>query len=266
MANATAQVRKDAVRWNDNREFPRLPLKTLSAETTFYTGAMVGLNASGYHEKFDDTVEMVFAGLVRGREGNPAMAAATQGDPGHELDLWRPPFFQLAISGVAITDKGKPVYASDDQTGVLDASTRTYGNFVGIVEDLVYHTNLSAVSGIALIRACYDGVYGHERYKTARFLAATGTITLTKLDLGKTIYIQGTAIQTINLPAIAGCPAGSRLRFVKLSSNAVAATLDGSGAETIDGAATLATIDAQYDCATLVSDGDEWVVESRDIT
>ena len=46
MANATARVKKDAVRWNDGREFPKVPLETISAETTYYTGAMVGLLAA----------------------------------------------------------------------------------------------------------------------------------------------------------------------------------------------------------------------------
>ena len=266
MANATKKVNKEAVRWNDNREFPKVPLKTLTAETTFYTHAMIGQNVNGYHEKFDDTVELLFAGLVRGREGDPVMAVATQGDVNHELDLWRPPFFTLAISSVAITDKGKKVYASDDQTGTLDASTRTYGNFVGTVEDLIYISGLTAVSGMALVRACYDGTAGHAKYNTSRWLAATGTITLTKLDIGKTIVIINTAAQTINLPAVAGTQAGDWIKFIKKSTDAFAATLDGSGAEEIDSATTLTTIDAEHDCAWLVSDGTQWHVFSRDIT
>jgi len=42
-------------------------------------------------------------------------------------------------------------------------------------------------------------------------------------------------------------------------------TLDPDGAEQIDGAATLATIDAQYDCAHVVCTGTEWIVVDRDI-
>lgn len=265
MANATARVAKGSVRWNDNREFPKVPLKTITAETTYYTGAMVGLNVNGYHEKFDDTVEMVFAGLVRGREGNPVMAVATQGDAGHELDLHRPPFFELAISGVAITDLGKKVYASDDQTGVL-TNGGTYGNFVGTVESLLYVTGNSPVSGIALVRACYDGIAGHAKFNTARTLAATGAVTLTKLDLGKTIVLTNTAAQTVTLPAVAGTQAGDWLKFIKKSTDAFAVTLDGASSEEIDSSTTLATIDAEHDCATLVSDGTQWHVISRDIT
>ena len=56
------------------------------------------------------------------------------------------------------------------------------------------------------------------------------------------------------------------MTFLKTTSNAVAATLDGNAAETIDGATTLATIDAQFDTAILVSDGTQWIVVARDIT
>lgn len=256
MANATAKVNKNTVRWTD--EFYKRGLKTLSAETTFYTGAMIGLNADGYLAKFDDTVEMVFAGLVRGREGNPVMAIATQGDAGHDLDLHRPRYFELKVTSVAVTDVGKPVYASDDQTGVIDGTGRTYGNLIGHIVDKI-------AADIALVEPNYLGVHGHGVFNTVRQLAATGTVTLTKLDLHKTIILTNTAAQTVNLPAVAGCPAGSWMRFVKKSADAFAVTLDGSGAEEIDSATTYAAIDAEHDCALLVSDGSQWHIASRDI-
>lgn len=264
MANATTIVAKNRVRWIDGLEFRTVPVKTITAITTYYTGAMIGLNASGYHEKFDDTVEMVLAGLVRGDNGNPKLAVATQGDVGHELELERPPFFELAISGVVITDIGKKVYASDDQTGVL-TNGGTYGNFIGTVESLLYTTGNTPKTGVALVRACYEGVQGHAKYNTARTLPATGTVTLTKLDIGKTIILTNTAAQTVNLPAVAQTQAGDWIKFIKKSTDAFAVTIDGSGAEEIDSAATYAAIDAEHDCAWLVSDGTQWHIFSRDI-
>jgi hypothetical protein len=59
--------------------------------------------------------------------------------------------------------------------------------------------------------------------------------------------------------------AGGWLRLVKTSSDAAAVTLDGYSAETIDGAATFAAIDAQHDCALLLCTGSGWVILSRDI-
>lgn len=255
MANATKRVGKGTVRWTD--EFFKHGLKTLTADTTFWTGAMIGINTDGYYAKFDDSASMLFAGLVRGREGDPVMAVATQGDSGHDLDIHQPRRFELAISSVAVTDIGKKVYASDDQTGVL-TNGGTYGNFIGHVVDKV-------ATSIALVEACYDGIAGNLRYGVSRTLAATGAQTITKLDLNKTILIPNTAAFTITLPAVADTQAGDRLFFVKTTSDAFAATLDANAAELIDGAATLATIDAQWDCVTLVSYGTAWAVESRDI-
>ena len=53
--------------------------------------------------------------------------------------------------------------------------------------------------------------------------------------------------------------------MVKTSADAAAVTLDGNGAETIDGAATYAAIDAQYDTAHLLCTGSEWIILSRDV-
>jgi hypothetical protein len=64
---------------------------------------------------------------------------------------------------------------------------------------------------------------------------------------------------------VATVRAGGTIRVVKTSADAFAVTLDGNASETIDGAATLATLDAQYDVATLLCTGSEWVVLSRDI-
>lgn len=256
MANATARVGKAAVRRSD--EFRKRGLETLSAETTFYTHAMIGVDTTGYYCKGDDTQSWIFAGLVRGREGNPVMPAAPAGDAGHELDIHMPFAFELAVASVAVTDIGKPVYAIDDQTGTLDASTRTYANLIGIVVERV-------ASGIALVEPVYDGVAANVRCGAVKWLAATGAQTLTKWDLGKTIFVPNTAALTVTLPAVASCPGGSRLTFVKTAAAAEIVTLDGSDAETIDGAATYTAIDAQYDCVTLVSTGSAWVIVNRDI-
>lgn len=256
MANATAKVNKAATRRTD--EFRKRSSATLSAETTFYTGAMVGITTGGYLAKFDDTQSLLFAGLVRGREGNPVLPAGTAADGTIDLDYHMPFAFELAISGVAVTSIGKKVYATYDATGTLDSSATTYANLVGTVVDYL-------ASGIALVEPAYDGLAAHARLTAAKWLAATGTQTLTKWDINKTIFCPNTAAHTVNLPAVAGTQAGDRLTFVKTTSDAQAVTLDGDSAETIDGSATLATVDAQYDCVTLVSTGAAWVVLNRDI-
>lgn len=255
MANATDIVKKGVVRWSD--EFIRRSTETLSAETTFYTGAMIGIDITGYYAKFDDTQSMVFAGLVRGREGNPVLAAGTAGDADLYLDIQQPRRFELAIASVAVTDIGKKVYASYDQTGVL-TNGGTYGNFVGHLVDVV-------ASGIGLVEPAYDGVAAHARYGVSRTLAATGNQTLTKLDLNKTILVPNTAALSVILPAVAGTQAGDRLTIVKTSADAEIVTIDGADSEEIDGATTLTSMDAAYDTVVLVSTGAAWIVLGRDI-
>lgn len=255
MANATAKVAKGAIRRSD--EFMKRSSVTLAAELQYYVSAMVGITTAGYLAKFDDSQSMIFAGIVRGDQGNPLIPIGTAGDDTLQLDYHQPFRFELAVSGVAVTDIGKKVYASDDQTGVL-TNGGTYGNLIGIVVDV-------AASGIALVEPVYDGVAAHKRLGSAKTLAATGTQTLTKWDVNKTIIIPSTGAYTVNLPAVAGTQVGDRIHFVKTTADAVAATLDGDAGETIDGATTLATIDAQFDCATLVSTGTAWIVENRDI-
>lgn len=256
MANATTIVCKGVVRRTD--EFIERDVETLAADTTFYPNAMIGCDATGYYCKGDDTQAWTFAGVVTQNDGAPVIPAGTAGDAFRSLRVQQPQRFELAISGVAVTDLYKKVYALYDQTGTLDASATTYANFVGHVVRVVS-------SGVALVEPCYDGPAAHQRYGVAKWLAATGNQTLNKLDLNKTIFVPNTAALSVTLPAAADTQAGDRLTFVKTTSAAFAATLDGNASENIDGATTLATIDAQYDTAVLVSDGTQWIVLARDI-
>lgn len=67
---------------------------------------------------------------------------------------------------------------------------------------------------------------------------------------------------TVTLPVVADA-AGLILVFVRTGAGANALTIDGSGAETINGAANNADMDAQYDMLTLYCDGTEWFIISR---
>ena len=63
---------------------------------------------------------------------------------------------------------------------------------------------------------------------------------------------------TVTLPTAVGNTA--KLHFKKMDASGNAVTLDGDGAETIDGAAT-AAITAQYTTLTIVSDGNNWLIQ-----
>lgn len=81
-----------------------------------------------------------------------------------------------------------------------------------------------------------------------------------------TIYVVDVAlgVATLTLPAVASST-GKIITIKKVDASVNAITLDGNGAETIDGAATLATVDAQYDVVTLGCDGTEWHILSSNI-
>jgi len=64
---------------------------------------------------------------------------------------------------------------------------------------------------------------------------------------------------------VASARAGAWLRLVKTNAAAFAVTLDGDGAETIDGGATFAGVDAQYDAVRVLCTGTEWIILSRDL-
>lgn len=248
MSNPTAGVPMFVVPGSAAEQFD-WPL--VSTAQTYYPGEMIGLNTSGYADKFDDTQSLLFLGLMAELERKTVDSGGSNGDV--SLRIARPARFGILLSSVAITDTGKLAYASYSNQITL-ANTTTYGNVVGRVFKKA-DTNLGEVFPFPLTFRNAGG---------SRTLAATGNQTLTKWDLNKTIIVPNTAALSITLPAISTTQAGDFLQFIK-TVDTNAATLDGNASETIDGATTLATMDAIYDCATLVSTGSEWVVVSRDI-
>jgi len=257
VSNATTAVKKGVVRWTD--EFAERSADTLAAATTFYQNAMVGVDEAGYLKKFDDTAAMLFVGVVRGDQGNPKLPAGTANDGTLQLPYQKPRYLELQITSIAVTDIGKTVYAVDDQTGTLNYAAVTFANVVGQVVDVV-------ATNIALVELCYDGVAGNERLKAAKRLAATGAQTISMFDLGKTLFCANTAALTLTLPAVANCQAGRRLTIIKdHASDTNAITLDGNGAETIEGSATVNSQDAPYDVVSITTNGTLWIYVGRDV-
>lgn len=91
-------------------------------------------------------------------------------------------------------------------------------------------------------------------------VAKTTTATLKPEEIG-IVYVNSTAAGfTITLPPASKMGNGGWYHFIKTDAAANAVTLDGSGAETINGAATEARIDAQYDFMTIFSTGTAWII------
>jgi hypothetical protein len=150
VANATDVVKKGVVRWTD--EFIERSSATLAAATTFYPNAMIGVGSAGYYLKFDDTALMQFAGVFTQDQGAAVLPIGTAGDNALQMRIQRPRCIEVALTSVAVTDIGRIVYASDDQTGSFTPGT--YGNVIGTVLDVVS-------TSIALVECRYGVANGH---------------------------------------------------------------------------------------------------------
>ena len=99
------------------------------------------------------------------------------------------------------------------------------------------------------------GATGEVDEKTAAYTVTTG-------DATKTIAVDATSgALTVTLPTAATATDGFEVTIKKTDSSVNAVTIDGNGAETIDGAATL-LLTTQYRSATLRCDGSNWLVVS----
>lgn len=159
------------------------------------------------------------------------------------------------LSGVAVADIGKDVYASADDTLTL---TPTGNSRIGRVV-AVDSSNTARVRCRPVLEN--DGVLDNEPI----IALADASATLTLDHMNRVLTIGNTAARTLTFPAAATVRAGGWMRVVKTSADAFAVTLDGNSSETIDGSTTLATMDAQYDTVLLLCTGTEWIVLSRDI-
>lgn len=134
MANATTRGRVGTTPFNDDETL----LGAVSTAQTFYPNALAGLTVAGYLDKLDDTAVKKLAGVTNGVQ-NEVLSGGSNGDV--LIPVKQPRFITLAFSAIALTDLGRIVYASDDQTGSLVPGS--YGNAIG---RLVHR--LSATSGV----------------------------------------------------------------------------------------------------------------------
>lgn len=93
------------------------------ASDIIYEGAAVGDNASGYMRPL--VAGDPFRGFAERKADNATGAAGAK-----NVRLLREGKISLSISGLAITDVGKDVYASDDDTFTLTKSTNTRIGYV----------------------------------------------------------------------------------------------------------------------------------------
>ncbi len=160
-----------------------------------------------------------------------------------------------ALSGVTVSEIGKDVYASADDTLTLTPTGNSrVGRIVAVETSNTARVRCQPATGLS-------GALENGAVVTLADAAAT----LTLDHLNRTLLIGNTAARTLTLPPAATVRAGGWFRLVKTTNNAFAVTLDADAAETIDGAATYAGVDAQYDCVLVLCTGTAWVILSRDL-
>lgn len=216
-----------------------------------YKGAFVGRNrATGYVRPLTTGDEFLGVAYRRADNTGDGHAAGAINVRLHQsIDIVH------AISGVSLADVGKDAYASADGELTLDPK---------------------GASRMGRVTACPSAGTARVRCQPTQSVSgvlegmplielADADATLTLDDVNRVLLMANTAERTMTLPTAASVRAGGWIRFVKTSADVFSITLDGAGSETIDGATSLATIDAQYDSVLMVSTGAEWVVLSRDI-
>jgi hypothetical protein len=183
----------------------------------------------------------------------------------------------LADSALQSSDIGITVQA---QSAVLDATTASYTTTeqtkLSGIEDAADVTDAENVetAGAYMVGgtdvAIADGGTGASTEAAARTnlefqtnvtgaVTAVGVTSYTVLTTDHTLTVDDTAIGgnvTINLPAVATATSGFDL-VVKKTGSTYTVTLDGNGAETIDGAATYA-LTIQNESVRVTCDGTGW--------
>ena len=155
------------------------------ASDIIYEGAAVGVViGSGHARPLAATDE--FAGFAEAKADNAAGAAAAINVRTVESGK-----IQLAVSGAVITDKGQPVYATDDDTFVFNPVDAVFVGFA--------HRFVSAgVVIVAFDAMNYRDPYGDYSVRES----LTGNKTLDGEDCGKLFWMAADAF-AITLPAAA---------------------------------------------------------------
>lgn len=157
------------------------------ASDIIYEGAAVGAVAASGHGR-PLVAGDLFAGFANAKADNSAGAAAAI-----NVDLKTIGYAELPVTGAVITDRGQPVYASDDDTFSFNP---VGGSFIGLV-----HRFVSA--GVAIVHFDVSGLVDPWAAYTVRELLS-GTKTFDAEDAGKLFAVDADADgDALTLPAIA---------------------------------------------------------------
>ncbi len=118
---------------------------------------------------------------------------------------------------------------------------------------------------LRLIKTTVQGSFPNSDrafYIPVALAAKTTAYTVVAADENSLIQVDASSgALTATLPAISGVDDGWTVSIMKSDSSANAVTIDGNGAETINGSAT-SILSNQYDIETVIRDGSEWKILS----
>lgn len=265
MANPTVQVQSHWSDWDDGSIF-YWPVDS-SVSTTYQTGELIGRNSSGYATHFDDTGAMEFMGILDGIHRK--FDSTDTGSLSYLVRIKRARYLTIPLStgtvGRAESNGaiGKLVYSQYSGACFIDSSTLTYANVVGRIVDI--GDAATQPDALTSTRAVVVETVPFKATGGVRWLAATGNQTINVVDIGKTIFVPNSANLTLTLPAIAACPIGGELKFVRTATggNTTIVTLDGNANETINNSTTYGSVQKQYDTATIQNTGVEWIITHK---
>lgn len=166
--------------------------------------------------------------------------------------VWR-----VALNADASAVFGAPAYwDADNEELTDDPAFAQVGTFRETTDGATAKVALGGGAGSG------GGDGGPEMAVVAHAFADGATLALP--DVGRDMLVvvdtQAGAVEVDLFTAVGN--AGRRLVFKRAGTGVNAITLDGNAAETIDGSATNATLDAANDSLEIISDGANWVIAS----
>lgn len=139
------------------------------------------------------------------------------------------------------------------QRGGTGGASKALSNLANVAINAALIPDGDGTRDLGSSSAAWRSIYANSF--AASLVSKTGAYTATSSDHVILCDASGGAF-TVTLPAASGVT-GIIYHIKKMDSSGSAVTIDGNGAETIDGATTI-DLTLQYESVTIVSDGTSW--------
>jgi predicted RecA/RadA family phage recombinase len=175
---------------------------------------------------------------------------------GQKGSVYTKDIFDVAAASATVFVDGEPVYFDVSARLAINSEDTEEGDF------LIGSAVGAKASGALVVRVDLNANRSEGALKILELAAAK---TLTVADLDSVVFgdTQAGAF-SLTLPPAANCQ-GRGFTFIRAGTGVNALTIDGNASETIDGAATHATMDAARDTISIVSNGANWFLTAARI-